>query len=694
MAPNEAQIELAIGRVLDGEGSAEEVCGDDAQLLQIVKQRIRDIRRIDAELSEIFPDSERIAGNTFPSGRPLPAIPGFSVESLVGFGGMGVVYRARQMRLNRTVAIKMLLHGRLSSATEVARFEQEAKLLGAVCHPNIVQVFDFGEYEGRPYLVMEFIEGKTLGEVLDAKPQQASFAASLLKTLSGAVQIAHAAGVIHRDLKPGNVLMLANGQPKITDFGLARRIEGDDASSSAAALTRTSSRIGSPSYMAPEQARGNSDEIGPATDVYALGAILYESITGRPPFLGETISDTERQVLEMEPVAPRRLNAGCPRDLETICLKCLQKSPRLRYATASVLEDDLRRFLAREPIVARRIGRSRRLGMWVRRRPVHAALLLASTLIVGAAIAFGLWLWTDRTETRRAINVEIAAAVAAERRSDWTAARAAVERAEVRLGGRAEPQLRAELEQRKSELVQVARLDAIHIRRLMLSDRETAQFSQFAAEYEREFERAGLGSQAEPAPAVGRRVADSPIRSAWIMALDVWLPYEPDEAKRDWLASVIREVDSDNGGWRDQVRDPKNRTDVAAIARLATEVNVADAPIQLQIALGRMLAATGGDWQSYFKRLQRTHPADYWVNSLSATMQMRSGSADEAIAYARAALAARPDEAMSHVILGLALGLARQSDEELFHYRKALEIDPRNLAAEQNLAVALVAQRR
>ena len=316
--------------------------------------------------------------------EPL-AVPGYEILGELGRGGMGVVYKARQQRLGRTVALKMILAGSHAGADLLARFRTEAEAVARLQHPNIVQIYEVGEQDGLPYFSLEFCPGGSLAGKLDSTPLPPDRAAALVEALARGVQAAHDKGVIHRDLKPANVLLGEDGTPRITDFGLAKKL--DDATGH----TQTGSILGTPSYMAPEQAGGKSKEIGTPADVYALGAILYECLTGRPPFKAATSLDTILQVVSDEPVPPRRLQPKVPRDLETICLECLQKEPAKRYASARLLADDLRHFLAGEPIRARPVPAWERGLKWARRRPALAAAALVSIAAAVALVAGGLW---------------------------------------------------------------------------------------------------------------------------------------------------------------------------------------------------------------------------------------------------------------------------------------------------------------
>jgi serine/threonine protein kinase len=387
---------------------------DSAKVLDLLKAEyeLRQRREADVGLDEYarrFPAHvedlrQSLAGaSTLPDRRSdldtkggeleLPIVPGYEIFEQIGRGGMGVVYRARQLGLDRIVALKMILTGYQASPKDLARFRAEAAALARLQHPNIVQIYDFGEAAGRPYFAFEFVAGGSLSEHLQGTPQLAGPAAKLVETLARSVHAAHVNGVIHRDLKPSNILLRDEGKnlssfgsrlaslvPMITDFGLAKCVGGDGEVTGFRGHTVTGELLGTPCYMAPEQATVPRHPIGPPADVYALGAILYELLTGRPPFNGGTPLETILQVLHNEPVAVTGLQPNLPQDLETICHKCLRKEPHMRYGSALELAEDIQRFLKDEPIRARPVLRLEKAWRWTRRNPVPAGLLAAALL--------------------------------------------------------------------------------------------------------------------------------------------------------------------------------------------------------------------------------------------------------------------------------------------------------------------------
>jgi WD40 repeat protein/tRNA A-37 threonylcarbamoyl transferase component Bud32 len=401
--------------------SAAELCRDCPELAEELGRRIQVLRRMKnlmrsggapspppASEETLDPgagngprrfDSGRATLSMTPSGEAQAApaarpdlVPGYEILEELGRGGMGVVYKARQRSLNRIVALKMILAGSHAGTAAMDRFLHEAETIAQLKHPNVVQVYQFGSHQGQPYFSMEFMDGGSLASKLQGDPQPPGQAAQLVETLARAVHAVHEEWIVHRDLKPANVLLSAGGIPKITDFGLAK--QGD------LGMTATGDVLGTPSYMAPEQAAGKAREVGPAADVYALGAILYELLTGRPPFKGATAFDTLQLVVGTDPVPPSQLQPKVPADLETICLKCLRKEPAGRYGSARELADDLRRFQTGESIAARRVGTVERGWRWCRRNPLVAGSVLTVFLSLLAAAVVSL-LFALRAEDAR-----------------------------------------------------------------------------------------------------------------------------------------------------------------------------------------------------------------------------------------------------------------------------------------------------
>lgn len=311
-----------------------------------------------------------------PTRRSGESLANYDIEGELGRGGMGVVYRARDRRLGRLVALKVILSGGHSGSLERQRFQIEVETAARLQHPNIAQVYEVGEDNGQPFMAMEFCPGGTLEAQIRDRPQPPRDAAATVACLADALHYSHGAGIVHRDIKPANVLLSAEGTPKVVDFGLAKRLDGEDG------FTKTGAIMGTLGYMAPEQAAGRTREATPATDVYSLGAVLYKLLTGRPPFHGASDLETINSIVSRDPVSVRSLQPRVPMDLVTICHKSLEKNPARRYATAAAMADDLRRFLADLPIQARALGPAERSWRWAKRHPGISFVSLAGVLVL------------------------------------------------------------------------------------------------------------------------------------------------------------------------------------------------------------------------------------------------------------------------------------------------------------------------
>jgi WD40 repeat protein/serine/threonine protein kinase len=356
--------------------------------------------KIDAVAETMAPGKSAPPGP--PPGTKVRYFGDYELLEEIARGGMGVVYKALQVKLNRVVALKMILAGQLADEGDVNRFHSEAEAAAKLDHPNIVPIFEIGEHDGQHYFSMAYVEGTSLAKKVAVGPLPPREAAELLVKIAAAVQYAHQHGIVHRDLKPANVLLDCNGQPRVTDFGLAKQLSDDSG------LTGSGQILGTPSYMPPEQAAGKTDQVGPAADVYALGAILYCLLTGRPPFQAASAIDTLRSVLEQEPVSPRQLDSHIPLDLETIALKCMEKSPTRRYDTAEELAEELRRHLAGKPILARPVSRAERAWRWCKRQPLVASLIAATAVSLVAGIIVSSYFAFRATKNANAAQRQLA----------------------------------------------------------------------------------------------------------------------------------------------------------------------------------------------------------------------------------------------------------------------------------------------
>ena len=691
------QVRELLERLLDSEQTPEEVCRSCPELLPQVRMRWERKLACDAQLDALFPPP----GPGMPDGPPmrapsspdLPRIPGYEVQGVLGRGGMGVVYKARHLRLNRTVALKMLLAGAHAGPESRGRFLREAEAVAGLRHPNIVQVHDLGDQEGQPFFTMEFVEGGNLAQKLAGVTQPPREASALVATLAEAVEVAHRSGIVHRDLKPSNVLLTADGTPKISDFGLARRMEEE------AGLTWTGFAVGTPSYMAPEQAEARSLEWGPGVDLYTLGVILYELLTGRPPFRAESAAETVRQVTSQDPVPPSRLNNKVPRDLEVICLKCLHKEPRLRYAGAAALAEDLRRFLEGEAIAARPEGRLARLARRVRRRPVFSATAAVGSLFIFALLGGWLWLLSERASARLAAEAERAASERAAgvnlgemvefmHRASWPEARNALERAKAWLVHGGSDNLRGRLARGDRDLELAARLDSIRLPGYA----GYGQGHDFAAsdkEYERAFREAGFDGIDRDPKVFAARIKASDIRNALLAAIDEWSLRARDTVRKRWALEVAQLADEETTGWRGRALDPAIWKDEPALFQVIETAPSPEQSVALLLAIELHTTAPSEIRVAFLKRVHEQHPRDFWANARLGAWLIYAGKYEEAIGYYRAALAIRPGVSMVHSNLGVALCLANRPGEAIVHYRKAVALDPAGIVIRQNLIAAL-----
>lgn len=754
MTPSSRLLELLVrwqqhreqGQLL----TPEELCWDSPELVLQLKQYIEALN-----LSASFLDQESIP--SFPSAQPAETIdydsvaslsseqtfrnlPGYEILGELGRGGMGVVYKARQVGLNRVVALKMILVGAHAGAAELARFRTEAEAVARLKHPNIVQIHDIGERAGLPYFSLEYCEGGSLAKKLAGTPLPPLEAAKLVETLGRAVDAAHQKNIIHRDLKPHNVLLAEHDTPKITDFGLAKKLEktleasvGREAGEEA--ITRSGAVMGTPSYMAPEQASGKTNEIGPAADVYALGAILYECLTGRPPFKATTAVDTILQVLHDEPVPPARLNRKVPRDLDTICLKCLHKDTDRRYHTATDLADDLRRFQAGEPIIARPVGRFERAWRWARRKPALASLTAATIVLALGLLMGGISYLHDQaqrraeTEKQHALNeerlrsrLERAREIRAELhqmldstkglnrllndpalwQSRIDAAGGELKEARsLQAAGPIDPSLQARIDELAEQLQQEQqhRQTALELEQAR-EERSTwieGKFHSTGAlkRYRQAFASAGMDVDKLALAEIAKRLKQSAIRRQLLSALDdfayvVW--EEKDMALHERLLQTARLADPDP--LRDRLRDSKLWRSSAGAEQLAGEFlasapRMAEMPAQSMSLLAVLLSDRRVIKERWLRQAQRRHPDDFWLAfNLGYTLAQAKKFA-EAAGYYGAALAVRPLNAAAWNNLGSAFHDNKDLPAAIDAYKKALAIDKQHAIAWHNLGVNL-----
>ncbi|MBP3954878.1 protein kinase [Gemmata sp. G18] len=692
---DDPRTQQLLDELLASDATPEAVCASCPELLPAVRKLWRRIRRLGADLDALFPPPD--AGATLLEETELPLIAGYEVEAVLGRGGIGIVFRARHLRLNRIVAMKMLLAGANAAPHERARFQREAEAVAGLRHANIVQIHDVGDVDGRLYFTMEYAEGGSLAHQLAGAPQPPRRAAHLVATLAGAVQAAHERGIVHRDLKPANVLLTVDGTPKVTDFGLARRRDDE------AGLTLAGVAVGTPSYMSPEQARGHSDAIGPAVDVYALGAILYELLTGRPPFRAATGAETVQQVISLEPAPPSHLNPTTPRDLETICLKCLHKTPGRRYVTARDLSDDLHRFMDGKPILARPVGAGERAVKWARRRPAAALLIAVSIVMLGLAAGTGLWLRHEEAgrratkeqrqgQVREVVETALTRAGGLATEERWKEALLVLKDASPQLADADSPLLETRLNEAQSAFQLAAVLERVR-QSNSHQPNGTTDREQLNADFVRAFE--GTLRMDEEPEQIAVKVRISPIRAQLIAALEDWAVValsRRDGPLVERLLQIARLADPEPL-WRDRFRDPATWKDKTLLKRLAADAFAPSAaPTEHQLALLARLLVGMGAWNQGTELLAeacRRQPRNYWVQREMGSSLTHEGRYMEAAGYYRVAVSLRPDDAASYEGLGLCLTWLGQSAAAIAAYRGAMDVAPDNPRSRARLVGAL-----
>jgi serine/threonine-protein kinase len=609
----------------------------------------------------------------------------------IGQGGMGVVYRARQQSLHRLVALKVIRADRLDAPAKVRRFRNEAETVAALDHPHIVPVYEICETGNQLFFSMKLVEGGSLADRLKDFPADPQRAARLLVVVARAVHHAHQRGVLHRDLKPSNILLDAEGQPHVSDFGLAKRVAMDSD------LTQSGALVGTPSYMAPEQASASMGGVTTATDVYGLGAVLYALLSGRPPFRGETVLDTLVLVKEAEPEPPGRLNPKVDRDLEAVCTKCLHKDPTRRYGSAEALAEDLERWLNGEPTVARPAGRLERLGRWARRHRVGVGV--AAVLLVTTVLGGWTWLWWDhqRATAEGEAREALREATRFQKQEKWAEALSAVRRAQgVLTGIGANPALRQQADELGKDLEMARRLEEARFQSAAGEENGHFDWKASNAAYAKAFRWYGLDLEHFDPREAGERVRSLSIRSQLVAALDDWALLRLDLGIRSWkkLVAVARAADPDP--LRNRLRDamegnrPRDLKKLIALCR-SDEVQSATAVLLAILCTGTPAAKNA---VVVMRKVRQRYPGDFWVNHSLAflNLRMRPPHLEEAIRYFTAAVALRPQSPGSHLNLGSALEKVGRLDEAIDACREAIRLKPGYSGAHNNLGKALYKQ--
>ena len=624
-------------------------------------------------------------------------------------GGLGAVFVAWDEELSREVALKRIRRPHAQNADSRRRFLREGAITGSLEHPGVVPVYGLTrDASGQPCYAMRFVRGQTLQEAIARfhgtdKANRSLVLRQLLSRLvavCNTIAYAHSRGVVHRDLKPSNIMLGDYGETLVIDWGLAKRLDdghgaaapGGDGSPHAPPDgrhegTATGDLLGTPAFMSPEQASGRPEAVGPASDIYSLGATLYALLTGRPPFHGDGLGELLQKVGHGDFPAPRQIRPDTPRGLEAICLKAMAREPSARYATALELAADLEHWMADEPVRAHREPWTAWTGRWVRRHRTLVASLTAVLLVSGLLVgATGGWLAARQADTVRAARTDLEEATLLQRQEQWADARAALQRAEGRLSEGGPEDVRQLVARVRADLDMVARLDKIRLGRSVIRN-DTLEFdtASTAKEYANAFRDYGLDMEGE-VPAVAEAVRQSSIKPQLLGGLDDWAEHTSDARLSGRLLAVVRQADPDP--WRDRFRDPELRRDVPALRRLASEASLdALSPMVLEALVNRLEGA-GIENQGLLRQIHARYPHDYFLNAAlmvslaNQAQRLRWPETDlvreEAIGFAHTMLAVRPDSALAWSDLGVLLFDRGRMKEAEAAQRKALSLQPDN----------------
>lgn len=676
-----------------------------------------------AELEQFFADQEEVdrltvplrtalQGTPPPGDTPRPGQPddtssplfpsalattpeGYELLKVLGQGGMGLVYKARQKNAGRLVALKLIRAERLTSESDVQRFRNEAEAAAQLDHPHIVPVYEVGSRQGHFFFSMKLIEGGGLDEQLARFRDDLPGVARLVAKVARAVHHAHQRGILHRDLKPSNILLDQDGQPHVSDFGLAKRVEAD------ASLTQTGAIVGTPSYMAPEQTSGRKGTVTTATDVYGLGAVLYALLTGRPPFEGDTVLETLEQVRQREPERPSKTNAGLDRELEAVCLKCLEKDPGRRYASAEGLAEDLERWLRGEPVAARPPGWAERLWRWMRRHWLAVGsvigLLLALTAVAGS---IG-WVVRDRVARRSRSEAVVAAALddsaSWQREGRLPEALSAARRAKGLLAtAEVDEALKQQVQARLDDLELLDRLENIRLE--TMTEIKDGHFDMKGADilYAQTFRGAGLDVEALPAEEAGAHIRRSTVANELAAMLDHWAILRWDIRGTDdqsWrnLLRIARVASPDS--WREKIQEALEKRDGRELLELSKSKDFFQlSPTTLSVlgwAVSR-INESSATTEAFLRETQHQHPDDFWLNyNLFHYFLMQPQRREEALRFAAMMVALRPKSAGVHLNLGYLLAQTGRLDEAITEFREAIRIKKDYAAAHNNLGIGL-----